>query len=89
MDSDEFFDADNEIEAASLTLMTSPSVSVPLEEEDPSDIEEDWELHEDNDTSGGGVHVVYAHNVHTHLSVHRSLASHQKHSIYPPVDYKT
>lgn len=47
-------------------MVTSPSVSVPLIDEDPSDVEEDQELHEDNDTSsesqhqtGWGVHVRY------------------------------
>ncbi|XP_064386753.1 oxysterol-binding protein-related protein 9-like [Halichondria panicea] len=46
---DEFFDADNGPEP----MVTSPSVSVPLIDEDPSDVEEDQELHEDNDTSSG------------------------------------
>ncbi len=44
---DEFFDADNEPE---IVPLASPSVSVPLTEEDPSDVEEDPELHEENDT---------------------------------------
>ncbi len=47
-DSDEFFDADNEPESV---VLASPSVSVPLTDEDPSDIEEDAELKEENDTS--------------------------------------
>ncbi len=49
--------------------MTSPSVSVPLVDEDPSDVEEDEELHEENDTSsesqGGGYMCVTPHTVAT------------------------
>lgn len=47
-ESEEFFDADNDFDSV---VITSPTLSVPMTEEDPSDVEEDRELHEDNDTS--------------------------------------
>ena len=54
VDSDEFFDADGELEGAFIqanSVITSPSVSVPITEEDPPDVEEDIEIQEENDTS--------------------------------------
>ena len=52
--SDEYFDADTELGILPLPglVVTSPSVSIPPPAEgDPSDIEEDDEFTEDNDTS--------------------------------------
>lgn len=52
--SDEFFDADTVLEPAPhAPILTSPSVSVPAAEGDPDDVEEDRELQEQDDTSGG------------------------------------
>ncbi|KAL5487404.1 hypothetical protein EMCRGX_G019998 [Ephydatia muelleri] len=49
--SDEFFDADTVLDPP--PFLTSPSVSVPAAEGDPDDVEEDDELQEQDDTSGG------------------------------------
>lgn len=51
---DEFFDADHVPESL---VLASPSVSVPLTDDDPSDVEEDPELHEENDTSSEVMHT--------------------------------
>ena len=52
-DSDEFFDAElGEWSQPVGVVMTSPSLSVPLEEGDPSDIEEEQDLVEEDDTAG-------------------------------------
>ena len=51
--SDEFFDADTELEyPMSPTVVTSPSLSVPVPEGDPPDVEEEQDLVEEDDTSG-------------------------------------
>lgn len=50
--SDEYFDADAELGEYAETVVTSPSVSIPPVEGDPSDIEEDDEYAEQDDTSG-------------------------------------
>ena len=66
--------------------MTSPSVSVPLVDEDPSDVEEDEELHEDNDTSSelqGGVHVCYPHTVATPTRLPSHCPPHGYHHTAP------
>ena len=55
MDSDEFFDADNELEGGAWPanqVLEPRSMSIPVNEEDPEDIEEDSDLIEDNDTFG-------------------------------------
>ena len=55
MDSDEFFDADNELEGRAWPtnqIAEPPSMSIPVDEEDPEDIEEDPGLMETDDTSG-------------------------------------
>lgn len=52
--SDEFFDADNVLELPPQPpVVTSHSLSVPAAEGDPDDVEEDDELLEQDDTSGG------------------------------------
>ena len=55
MDSDEFFDADNELEGRpwpANQIAEPPSMSIPVDEEDPEDVEEDPGLMETDDTSG-------------------------------------
>ena len=55
VDSDEFFDADNELEGGAWPtgqVLEPRSMSIPVAEKDPDDIEEDADLKEDNDTSG-------------------------------------
>ena len=55
MDSDEFFDADNELEGRpwpTNQIADPPSMSIPVDEEDPEDVEEDPGLMETDDTSG-------------------------------------
>jgi len=49
---EEYFDADTELQSPS-GVVVSPSVSVPLAEADPSDVEEEEEEKEANDTSSG------------------------------------
>ncbi|CAI8010194.1 Oxysterol-binding protein-related protein 9 [Geodia barretti] len=53
--SDEFYDADEELEEPPLSPMAAVAISVqPADSEaDPSDVEEDQELHEDDDASSG------------------------------------
>ena len=61
MDSDEFFDADNELEGRSWPanqIAEPPSMSIPVNEEDPEDIEEDPGLVETDDTSGKSVKFI-------------------------------
>ena len=85
---DEFFDADNGPEP----MVTSPSVSVPLIDEDPSDVEEDQELHEDNDTSsesqhqtGWGIHVRYPPHGCQYVPPHTGLpVCYPPHCLLPP-----
>ena len=62
VDSDEFFDADNELEGGTWPtghVLEPRSVSVPVAEKDPEDIEEDSDLIEANDTSGKHCCVVF------------------------------
>ena len=69
VDSDEFFDADNELEGRpwpTNQIAEPPSMSIPVDEEDPEDIEEDPGLMETDDTSGESenfvgklLHVIY------------------------------
>lgn len=50
---EEFFDAEMEGEwSVGGATVSSPSMSVPVAEEDPSDIEEDEDYNEQDDTSG-------------------------------------
>ena len=58
VDSDEFFDADNELEERpwpANQIADPPSMSIPVDDEDPEDIEEDPGLKETDDTSGRSV----------------------------------
>ena len=55
VDSDEFFDADNELVAGqwpTSQVLEPRSMSIPVAEKDPEDIEEDADLIEENDTFG-------------------------------------
>ena len=55
VDSDEFFDADNELEGGTWPTgqtLEPRSMSIPVAEKDPDDIEEDVDRKEENDTSG-------------------------------------
>ena len=61
VDSDEFFDADAELETFD-HVITSPSLSVPIPEGDPSDVEEDEEIIEEDNTSGDS-HMTYSNSV--------------------------
>ena len=59
VDSDEFFDADNELAGGQwpTSLVLEPrSMSIPVAEKDPEDIAEDEDLIEENDASGKELH---------------------------------
>jgi hypothetical protein len=57
---DEFFDVEMEAEwSKGGGMVSSPSMSAPVAEEDPSDIEEDEDYDEEDDTSGEASPATY------------------------------
>lgn len=73
---DEFFDVEMEAEwSVGGGVVSSPSMSAPVVEEDPSDIEEDEDYDEQDDTSGMPAMLVMSGSVHLPLSPSPSFLS--------------